>query len=229
MGKWGKAHPCRCKMEMRKLKKLRAYLKENPHLYYILFVPAFLLCFFSLESYIGPEQDYWSVYSPLDEHIPFIEYFVLPYYLWYPLLFSTGLILLLRDIPAFKKYMLFLIISFGGALLICLLVPNGQDLRPESFPRSNIFSSLVGLMYSMDTNTNVFPSMHVLGSVAAAAAVFKSEKTQALRPLWLLLAILISASTVFIKQHSILDVLGALVLALPIYMALYFRGRGEKK
>ena len=203
------------------LKKLRTYLKQNPHLWYILFVPAFLACFFSLEVFVTPDKPYWSVYIPLDDRIPFLEGFVLPYYLWYPLLFATGLLLLLKDVPNFTRYMRFLIFGFGVALVFCLLVPNGQDLRPESFPRSNVLTALVGLVYSMDTNTNVFPSMHVIGSVAAAAAIWKSAPLRSLRPAWTLLAALISLSTVFIKQHSVLDIIGALALCVPLYLLIY--------
>lgn len=205
------------------MKELRAYLRQNPHFWYLLFVPAFLICFFALEAYIDPAEPYWQVYTPLDGLIPFCEAFVVPYYLWYPLLFGTGLLLLLKDVPNFKKYMLFLILGFGAALFFCLLVPNGQDLRPDSFPRDNLLTRLVGLMYQMDTNTNVFPSMHVIGSVAAAAAVWKSSALRRLRLPWAVLAVAISLSTVFIKQHSVLDVFGALLFCMPIFWLLYRR------
>ncbi len=206
---------------VQKLKRLILYLRDNLHLLYLLFLPAFLICFFALESYIGPDRPYWSVRSPLDEVIPFLEVFVLPYCLWYPMLFATGLMLLLWDVPNFKRYMLFLSIGFGAALLFCLLVPNGQDLRPESFAHSNILSRLVAALYRADTNTNVFPSMHVIGSVAAAVAVWKSERLRFLRIPWLILATAICLSTVFIKQHSILDVFGGLGFCLPIYWGIY--------
>ncbi len=210
-------------LEMIPLKKLRAYLKQNPHLWYILFVPAFLVCFFSLEALVGPEDVRWWVYSRLDDYIPFAEVFIVPYCLWYPLLFGTGLLLLICDVPNFKKYMLFLILGFGFALAFCLILPNGQALRPDSFERQNIFTRFVALMYSADTCTNVFPSMHVIGSVAAAVAVCKSRRLRRLRPLWIILAAAISVSTVFIKQHSVLDIFGALALCVPLYALLYLK------
>ena len=55
---------------------------ENRYLWYILVLPAFVICFFLLERF-GPEN-YWVSYIPLDDKIPFCEYFVLPYVLWYP-------------------------------------------------------------------------------------------------------------------------------------------------
>ena len=207
--------------EMYELKRLRAILRQNPHLRYILFLPAFLICFFTLERLIAPEDVRWWVYSPLDDLIPFWEGFVIPYYFWYPLLFVTGLLLLLKDVPNFKNYMRFLIFGFGGALLFCLIVPNGQLLRPEAFSNDNALSRLVGLMYSMDTNTNVFPSMHVIGSVAAAGAAWKSAALKKLRLPWTLLAVAVSLSTVFIKQHSVLDIFGALAFCLPLWILIY--------
>ena len=209
------------------MKKIRTYLKANPHLWYILFVPAFLISFFSIESLIAPEDVRWWVFSSLDTHIPFVEVFIVPYVLWYPLLLGTGLLLLIFDVPNFKKYMLFLIFGFGLALLFCLLLPNGQALRPASFERQNIFTYFVGLIYSADTCTNVFPSMHVIGSAAAAIAVCKSDRLRRLRPLWLILAAAISISTVFVKQHSILDIFGALALCAPLYALLYHQKREE--
>ena len=116
-----------------------------------------------------------------------------------------------------------MIFGFGAALVFCLLVPNGQDLRPENFARDNVFTRLVGLMYRMDTNTNVFPSMHVIGSVAAAVAVCKSSGLRRLRLPWIIIAAAVSISTVFIKQHSVLDIFGGLLFCLPIYWLLYRR------
>lgn len=207
------------------MKRLSSFLRENPHLYYILLLPAFLICFFSIEALIPPEKVRWWVSSPLDSFIPFLEIFVIPYCLWYPLLFATGFLLLFSDVPTFKAYMLFLSIGFGAALLFCLLVPNGQPLRPEVFPRENIFTSLVAALYAADTPTNVFPSMHVIGSVAAAAAAIKSPAFRRLRSAWIIVAVAICLSTVFIKQHSILDVFGGLVLSAILYFPIYRRKR----
>ncbi len=203
--------------------KLKSFLRGNPHILYLLFLPAFLICFFALEKLIPPEKVRWWVSTPMDTAIPFAEIFVIPYCLWYPLLLSTGLILLFRDAAAFKKYMLFLSLSFGAALLICLIIPNGQALRPALFPRENLLTALVGALYRADTPTNVFPSMHVLGSVAAAGAALISPSMRRLRYIWIALALAVCLSTMFIKQHSALDVLGALALSIPLCFFIYRR------
>jgi membrane-associated phospholipid phosphatase len=64
--------------------------------------------------------------------------------------------------------------------------------------------------------------MHVVGSVAVAYAVFDSDRLRNgwLRAVTVLLAAVISVSILFVKQHSALDLIGALVLCLPIWLGL---------
>lgn len=182
-------------------------------LQYALWLPLYLLLFLILERM--PMDRYWATQLPLDAHIPFCEWFVIPYCLWYPFLVITGLYLLRRDRAAFRRYMLFLGTTFLLSAAIWLLVPNGQDLRPAVFPRENPLTALTAGLYRIDTNTNVFPSVHVLGSVGAALAVRDCralKRKKLLRTGAVLLAAAICISTVFIKQHSVLDVVGGLLL-----------------
>lgn len=190
---------------------------------YALWLPLYLLAFVLIEHL--PQDSYWASQLLLDDAIPFCEWFVLFYCAWYPLLVLVGLYLLLRDAPAFRRYMAFLAVTFFASALIWLLFPNGQDLRLEVFPRENFPTALVAALYRIDTNTNVFPSVHVVGSVGAALAVWDSPRLRA-RPLlrWgtPVLAGLICISTLFIKQHAILDVVSGLALSLlaviPVYL-----------
>ena len=167
---------------------------------YLLWLPLYLLLFLALERM--PMGRYWATQLPVDARIPFCEWFIIPYCLWYPLLVAAGLYLLRRDLPAFRRYMLFLGTAFLLSELVWLLVPNGQDLRPAAFPRENLLTALTAELYRIDTNTNVFPSVHVLGSIGAALAVRDcrgSEDKPLLRAGTALLAAVICLSTVFIK------------------------------
>lgn len=181
---------------------------------YALWLPLYLLLFLALERM--PVGRYWATQLPVDAHIPFCEWFVIPYCLWYPLLVITGLYLLCRDRAAFRRYMVFLGTTFFLSALVWLLVPNGQDLRPAAFPRENLLTALVAGLYRVDTNTNVFPSVHVVGSVGAALALWDCrglESRKHLRRGAAALAAAICLSTVFIKQHAVLDAAGGLLLA----------------
>ena len=114
-------------------------------------------------------------------------------------------------------------IGFGLCLLICVIFPNGQDLRPAEFERQNFFTDIIGLIYAADTNTNVLPSMHVVGAMACCYAVFHSKALSSpwLRAGTIVLTVLVNLSTVLIKQHSFLDVIAGLILSGILYFIIY--------
>ena len=208
---------------MKKTRQKRPFLlrKENRYLWYILVLPAFLTVFFLEEKLVT--GSYWVSYMPLDDVIPFCEYFIIPYVLWYPFLFAVGLYMLLRDHEGFKKFMTSIALSFFSVSLFFLIFPNGQDLRPASFERSNICTWIIGIIYTVDDNLNVLPSMHVLGALAAAEAVCmcKGLRSRKIRAAAIVLAVIISVSTTFVKQHSALDVITAIPVAAVIFLIVY--------
>ncbi|NMA67679.1 MAG: phosphatase PAP2 family protein, partial [Clostridiaceae bacterium] len=167
--------------------------------------------------------DYWVSYIPFDDVIPFLEGFVIFYCLWYPFMILTGLYLLIKDIPAFERYMWFIIFGFTISITICIIFPNGQDLRPLEFERVNLCTRMVEAIYKADTNTNVLPSMHVVGQLAAAIAVFDSKtlKNSFIRTITVILTILVCLSTVFIKQHSILDIFAGIAVSIIVWLIVY--------
>jgi len=207
-----------------------SWLKQNKHFWLIIYVPIYLTVFFLLEKHIT--ADYFVSYLPLDDKIPFCEYFIVFYCLWYPFLILTGIHLLMRDADGFRRYMLFIILGFSASMLICALFPNGQDLRPQVFPRNNCFAWLVRQIYAADTNTNVLPSMHVVGCIAACSSIVLSKSVKRSWIKWgsIVLSALISASTLFVKQHSALDMIAAVFLCIPIYLIVFppKRKRGRK-
>ena len=206
---------------MNKLQRLKKYIKANPHVLILLYIPVYLLSYFAVEHLVPSDCDYWVSWMPLDDKIPFVDWFVVPYCMWYPFLIGVGLLLMVRDVPNFKKYAIFLITGFTICLAFCAIVPNGQNLRPEHFERETVFTWVISKIYAADTNTNVFPSMHVVGMLAGLAAAMNSPVMKRLRIPVAVLAVLVSASTVFIKQHSFLDVIGGAALCLPLYICIY--------
>ena len=123
-------------------------------------------------------------------------------------------------------YMWYWFSTFAISLIICMVFPNGQDLRPTEFARDNVLVDIVKILYASDTNTNVLPSMHVVGSIAAAVCVFdcKALKSVFYKIGAVVLAALISISTVFIKQHSALDIFASIVVCIPTYLFIYKGG-----
>ncbi len=206
---------------MKQRRRFSTVIKQNPHYLFALYIPVFIIMFVTIEHLVPSDCDYWVSYMALDDRIPFVPAFVLPYCMWYPYLILTGLYLMLRDKSRFLDYMRFIVWGFTAAMVFCLLVPNGQNLRPETFAEDNFFTRLISLIYAADTNTNVFPSMHVLGCAGGVFAAFRSPAMRRGRWGLLILALLICASTVLIKQHSFLDILGALAFIAPLYIAVY--------
>lgn len=166
------------------------------------------------------------IYSPLDDVIPFCEYFIVPYVLWYVLVAGSLLYFLLFHIKSFKNLQKYIIITQVMAMAVYILFPNRQDLRPDSFPRDNVFTQMVGLLYSVDTSTNVCPSLHVAYSVAIASVWCKEENIHwAVKTAIVIFVITVCLSTVFLKQHSVVDGFAALLVCL-LAEWLVFRKKG---
>ncbi len=96
--------------------------------------------------------------------------------------------------------------------------------RPAVLPRDNVFTRLVIMIYSSDTSTNVFPSIHVFNTIAMHTAV-RHSTTLKKHP-WAvrisgIIAVSIVLSTMFIKQHTVIDVVGAMGLNLVTWYVLY--------
>ena len=72
--------------------------------------------------------------------------------------------------------MVFLGLTLYTTLILYVLFPNRQDLRVPVFSRDNLFTRLVAIIYSQDTNTNVCPSIHVIGSAAVAFAAWRCPR-----------------------------------------------------
>ena len=200
-------------VDYRKLRLSNLTSPEYRHVLLLLFWIAHGILFAAVERVI-PRAVWHPVWCPLDDLIPFCEWFFIPYMFWFVFLVGMHLYLLLFDVPAFKRFMYFIMLTYGVTMVIYLIYPTCQELRPTSFPRDNFMTRFVAMFYQYDTNTNVCPSIHCLGSMAVAFAAWDTERFR--KPLWkaafFAMALLISVSTVFVKQHSVLDILAALPL-----------------
>ena len=191
---------------------------EFRHLKLLLFWPIFGFLFLYVER-LSPINTYYPVSCAWDACIPFCEFFVIPYLFWFVYLIGMLLYTLLYDIDAFRKLMWFIIISFSIVSVIYFVFPTCQELRPVAFERDNPFTRFLYYFYQFDTNTNVCPSLHVIGSVAVWCASWCVEQFRTLpwRLFFGITALLICASTLFLKQHSVIDVIAAIPVCLIAY------------
>lgn len=222
---------------MRKLEPVN-YLELRPnnlnsdrfrHLWLVLFWPMYGIMFRMCEADVFATE-YMPVYSKLDDLIPFNELFVIPYLFWF--IYLTGSVVFngIFDVEAFKREMYFIITAFSITTIIYIVYPTCQELRPLEFERDNILTRFMAGFYEFDTNTNVCPSLHVIGSVASMFGCLDSKyiKGKAWTIANIIVTILISASTVFLKQHSIVDVYAAIPVCVIGWLVAY-RWLGKKR
>ncbi len=192
----------------------------------------YFLLYFITENFI-PRDTCYVIHSPLDDLIPFCEIFIIPYVAWYLLVAGSLLYFALYNVDSFKKLQIFIIITQVVAMSVYIFFPNMQDLRPLELPRDNFFSDCVALLYTLDTDTNVFPSLHVGYSLAIASVWVKEKGVSCLFKTFIVIfVILVCLSTVFLKQHSVLDGFAAVpmcILGEAIVYGKWWKNKFSKK
>lgn len=206
-------------VDYRKLRFNNINSDEFKHLKLLLYWPIFGLLFLFVERFYQVDY-YYPMYCGFDDLIPFCEWFLIPYLFWFVYLVGMHVYTLLYDVDAFRRMMKYIIITYSAAILIYFIFPTCQELRPIAFERDNILTRFISGFYQFDTNTNVCPSIHVIGSFAVMEAALwsKAIKSKGWKTAFVITALLICVSTVFMKQHSVIDLLAAL----PICAAAHF-------
>lgn len=205
------------------MKKIKHFYEKYKHgIPLILYGILYLTWFCYLERNVT--KHYRVIHMWIDDHIPFCEVFVIPYFLWF--LYVSGVVILLffKSKQDYKKSCIFLFTGMTIFLIISTLWPNGHHLRPYILPRDNIFTQMVTYLWRTDTPTNLWPSIHVYNSIGAHVALCRCSlvsQRRWLRNCSLVLCVSIILSTMFIKQHSMFDVLTALGMAAAMYVLVY--------
>lgn len=187
----------------------------------IIYAIIYLVWFFHLEG--TKALHYTEIHSELDDAIPFLEIFIIPYLGWFAycavVFFSF---LLMYDMEDFFKIAAFFFTGMTLFLIISSFWPNIQYLRPAVMPRDNIFCHMVANLYKTDTPTNLWPSIHVYNALGAYYAVANSNRfSKRIKVSSAVFSILIILSTMFLKQHSVIDVVGGILLSVMMYVVVY--------
>ncbi len=199
---------------------MRNWCMRHPIGFMALYTLFYLSCFTLLEKIIVV-PDLW-VHCHLDALIPFCKYAIIPYVMWFPWIPFTLFYILWRAPRAdFWRLCLPLFAGMTLSLLFYAVVPNGLALRPHSVPGTDIFAEAVRALYRHDTPTNVCPSIHVFNSVTLMLAYYRSNCFDVpgrrwMRPAAALLCLSITLSTMLLKQHSVIDVVFGILLALAL-------------
>ena len=197
-------------IDYRKLRLNNIRTPEFRHLLLLLGWVGYFILYFLTENQIPAEMCY-PVHCWLDDAVPFCEWFIIPYVSWYLLIIGSLFYFLLYNVNSFKKLQTYIIITQIIAMAVYIIFPNRQDLRPEVFPRENLLTSLIGFIYSVDTNTGVCPSLHVAYSLGIASTWCR-EKTvsRGFKTVVTVWCLVICLSVAFVKQHSVVDIYAAI-------------------
>lgn len=209
------------------MQRILNYIKLNKYCLLLLYWPIHFTWYELLR--IGTaDSEVLMIHSPLDDMIPFCEWFIIPYVLWYLYIAAVLIYSYRRGKNEFLRADFLVSLSMLLPMIFCTIVPNGIEysMRPDftALGRDNWAIELVKSIYDADSPPrNVMPSMHVSVSWALMFSVLKSE---GLKGKWIIkipaciLSILVTLSTVFIKQHSVLDVFGGIGTALAVFAIL---------
>ena len=143
----------------------------------------------------------------LDAYIPFAPYFVFAYYLYYPWVLLP--IPILRDRQVFYHTIFAFWLLQTTALVSYLALPS-RMVRPV-LTGDGIAMDMVRAMYKADPGFNLLPSLHVAHSTLIALVFWKYGRKYF--PVVAAGTLMISISTVFIKQHYVIDIPAGLVYA----------------
>lgn len=145
--------------------------------------------------------------------LPYLDYFVIPYLSLY--LMPLGLLAAPHEPKFFRRLAVTFMLAILASSACFMLLPLELPRIP---PDSGAFSPLVALVYANDAGGNFFPSQHVINSFLLALGIGR------LKPSWrlpmLLWASVITASTVLIRQHYVVDAVAGLAMALISWSAL---------
>jgi len=192
---------------------------ERERLFYIkVSVLAYLIWIIVFEA-VGfyavtlPTKD---VTLPLDRHIPLISGFIWPYLLCYVFPFLP--LIVVKDWHRFNKAILAALLANAAAFLVYFLLPI-------AFPRPELgtgFSDRVlalQIQYDFKPGANKLPSLHVTFAWIVYLLCRKQGLGRFRENTILLTAALISVSTLFVKQHIVLDVVAGAAWAFAAWFA----------
>ncbi len=193
------------------------------HLGFMLSIPALNVFYLLLNN---PYRGVHSLVTDIDRSLPFLSIFILPYSGWYIFIFATLTYLCLRD----RKTYYNALASINISLIICYLI---YFFYQTTVPRpalagNDFFTQMVTWVYTKDQPFNCFPSIHCLLSYLMMAAINTSKiKNKKNSFIICSIALLIILSTLFVKQHVLLDALAAMLLGDIIYKAVYNFNQGK--
>lgn len=200
-------------------------MKRAKHMLILLTIP---LLGFVYELLNSAKRGVRSLETGIDKIIPFVEVFIIPYIVWY---FYVGL-LFFAILFINKKRYYEAIIGYNIGVLICYTIYFFFQTTVKRPPliEENVFTFLTQFIYSNDQPYNAFPSIHVLSTYLLMVVFWKVHLHKFVWYSIQIVGVLIILSTLFVKQHVILDVFASIVIVhFVLWMIRLFSNKFSKK
>jgi len=147
--------------------------------------------------------------SPLDDLIPVVGPFVVPYVSLRPFIYLSAVLFLLFRARIYRSAALAMTVTLLVSYAFYVLLQTYIE-RPV-LTGTDVFSQMIRDVYAGDQPFNDFPSLH-----ASLSTIFAIHWWRVDRRIGLAVAIwtaLIVLSTVFVKQHYVADMVAGVLLA----------------
>lgn len=147
----------------------------------------------------------------VDNYIPFFPFFIL-FYLFAYVQWVIGYIMIARESRTVCYYVILADIIAKILCLIFFLIFPTTIVRP-AVSSDNFWLSLTNFIYQLDAPINLFPSIHCLESwICFRGSVLLKKVPKWYKYFMFITTILVCLSTVFVKQHVLLDVIGGILV-----------------
>ena len=195
------------------MEKIKKFIKKEKKYFISISLLMFIQMFLYMTlKYFQTNPIYINSY--LDDYIPFIGYFVYIYDLFYPFCFVALYFLYKKDEKSYFKGVISGIIGYIICNIIFIFMPTIM-FRPP-IPSYDFLTNLVIKItfYFDEPPLNCFPSIHCLFCFQVIYSYLISKYPLKGKIIAVTCALLIILSTLFIKQHFVLDVISALLVCL---------------
>lgn len=144
--------------------------------------------------------------TQLDASIPFLPWTYVVYVWFFPFVVVLAAY---ASRERFKAFMLAVALSFIGAFLCFFLFPETMHRPDIALIENELLRRRFANMWTLDLAANGFPSLHVVVTYLACSIM----GTTRFRKMIVTIGILIILSTLTVKQHTLIDVVGGIALA----------------
>ncbi|MFI5252946.1 MAG: prolipoprotein diacylglyceryl transferase family protein [Bacteroidota bacterium] len=191
-------------------RELRAPLpREIYSVYLLVFFPWLVL--YELVSYIGVPSDALSSYLPFEKNIPVFDWTEIFYGATYIFVMIGPIIC--RSATQLREFAINGLIATFVIILTFLTIP--LIAAPKLFMPGSFLGAILIREQNYDTSAAAFPSFHVVWAFLAAKLYAGSFPR--LKYFWWFVAILVSLSCITTGMHSIIDVLGGILVVIGVF------------